>query len=382
MGVYVREVLLGQYYYDSLFPRIPVLVMKQIASLLEERGLATQPCGVAASASRLGSDGDGGARRPPSVKAALSVAFGQRAPHRAATRGSSPVRRGMDQRGKDGDADRNGRGGGRGGGRDGPPDYERNGRSSREQEAPASPFFDRAGAPAKAYNDRGSERERGSRENSVRDTFREGERGASRGMDVDAGREKARGQGRGSRDRYDEDLRSGRGRGDRHDDRDREMGKDGERYRERDRDRDRDRDREGVRDVYRDRGRDRYREKDRDGDKEGYTESGRDRDRDSQRRGRDDRKRDDDDNRSRGRRAVSRERSWDRASEEDRDKRPKEEPQRTSRSPLAAERLQRLKEMYGDTDGSGNKESDRASRRGGQRDSSDGDVIRLGGSGW
>ncbi|CAN6166562.1 unnamed protein product [Urochloa humidicola] len=33
------------------------------------------------------------ARRPPSVKASLSVSFGQRAPHRASTRDSSPVRR-------------------------------------------------------------------------------------------------------------------------------------------------------------------------------------------------------------------------------------------------------------------------------------------------
>uniref|UniRef100_A0A0A9F3E0 Pre-mRNA-splicing factor 38 C-terminal domain-containing protein n=1 Tax=Arundo donax TaxID=35708 RepID=A0A0A9F3E0_ARUDO len=32
-------------------------------------------------------------RRPPSVKASLSVSFGQRAPHRASTRDSSPVRR-------------------------------------------------------------------------------------------------------------------------------------------------------------------------------------------------------------------------------------------------------------------------------------------------
>ncbi|CAN6331593.1 unnamed protein product [Urochloa humidicola] len=67
MGVYVRDLILGQYYFDSLLPRIPLPVTRQ------------------------GSEDT--ARRPPSVKASLSVSFGQRAPHRASTRDSSPVRR-------------------------------------------------------------------------------------------------------------------------------------------------------------------------------------------------------------------------------------------------------------------------------------------------
>eukprot|EP01018_Ginkgo_biloba_P022375 Gb_07116 [translate_table: standard] len=53
--------------------------------------LPTQCAGVTGDATRRASDDT--ARRPPSVKAALSVSFGQRAPHRASTRDSSPVRR-------------------------------------------------------------------------------------------------------------------------------------------------------------------------------------------------------------------------------------------------------------------------------------------------
>lgn len=91
MGVYVRDLLLGQYYFDSLFPRIPVPLMRQIVASLEGMKLPTKTSGVTGESSRLGSDDT--ARRPPSVKASLSVSFGQRAPHRASTRDSSPVRR-------------------------------------------------------------------------------------------------------------------------------------------------------------------------------------------------------------------------------------------------------------------------------------------------
>ncbi|GLT28761.1 hypothetical protein SLA2020_036690 [Shorea laevis] len=91
MGVYVRDLLLGQYYFDTLFPRIPVPVVRQVVSNLEKMKLATKPSGAIGDSNRHGSDDT--ARRPPSVKAALSVSFGQRAPHRATTRGFSPVRR-------------------------------------------------------------------------------------------------------------------------------------------------------------------------------------------------------------------------------------------------------------------------------------------------
>lgn len=91
MGVYVRDLLLGQYYFDTLFPRTPVPIMRQIVANLERMKLPSTHSGVTGDNSRHGSDDT--ARRPPSVKAALSVSFGQRAPHRASTRDSSPVRR-------------------------------------------------------------------------------------------------------------------------------------------------------------------------------------------------------------------------------------------------------------------------------------------------
>lgn len=91
MGVYVRDLILGQYYFDSLLPRIPLPVTRQVTANLEKMKLPTKLSGATGDASRQGSEDT--ARRPPSVKASLSVSFGQRAPHRASTRDSSPVRR-------------------------------------------------------------------------------------------------------------------------------------------------------------------------------------------------------------------------------------------------------------------------------------------------
>ncbi|OEL17284.1 hypothetical protein BAE44_0021695 [Dichanthelium oligosanthes] len=91
MGVYVRDLILGQYYFDSLLPRIPLPVTRQVTANLERMKLPTKLSGATGDSSRQGSEDT--ARRPPSVKASLSVSFGQRAPHRASTRDSSPVRR-------------------------------------------------------------------------------------------------------------------------------------------------------------------------------------------------------------------------------------------------------------------------------------------------
>ncbi|XP_068647980.1 pre-mRNA splicing factor SR-like 1 [Aristolochia californica] len=145
MGVYVRDLLLGQYYFDTLFPRIPVPIMRQIVANLERMKLPTKHSGVTGESTRHGSDDT--ARRPPSVKAALSVSFGQRAPHRASTRDSSPVRRTLPpppersssedpkrspdrDKARDGDRDQDqdqdrGRGRGRGRGRDRDVDRDR-----------------------------------------------------------------------------------------------------------------------------------------------------------------------------------------------------------------------------------------------------------------
>ncbi|KAL2521946.1 pre-mRNA splicing factor SR-like 1 [Forsythia ovata] len=90
IGVYVRDLLLGQYYFDTLLPRIPVPVLRIVVTNLENMKLPTKHCGVTGDSTR-GSEET--SRRPPSVKASLSVSFGQRAPHRASTRDSSPVRR-------------------------------------------------------------------------------------------------------------------------------------------------------------------------------------------------------------------------------------------------------------------------------------------------
>ncbi|KAJ7950760.1 pre-mRNA-splicing factor 38B [Quillaja saponaria] len=78
-----------QYYFDTLFPRIPVPVLRQVVSNLEKVKLPTTHSGTTGDCNRHSSDAT--ARQPPSVKAALSVSFGQCAPHRASTRDSSPV---------------------------------------------------------------------------------------------------------------------------------------------------------------------------------------------------------------------------------------------------------------------------------------------------
>lgn len=81
-----------QYYFDTLLPRVPLPMMRQITAHLEKMKLPTKLSGMTGDSTRMGSD-DSTARRPPSVKASLSVSFGQRAPHRASTRDSSPVRK-------------------------------------------------------------------------------------------------------------------------------------------------------------------------------------------------------------------------------------------------------------------------------------------------
>nr|CAB3469453.1 unnamed protein product [Digitaria exilis] len=82
---------LVQYYFDSLLPRVPLPILRQVTGHLEKLKLPTKQSGMTGDSNRHESNDT--ARRPPSVKASLSVSFGQRAPHRASTRDSSPVRR-------------------------------------------------------------------------------------------------------------------------------------------------------------------------------------------------------------------------------------------------------------------------------------------------
>lgn len=70
---------------------MPLPILRQVTSHLEKLKLPTKQSGMTGDSNRHESSDT--ARRPPSVKASLSVSFGQRAPHRASTRDSSPVRR-------------------------------------------------------------------------------------------------------------------------------------------------------------------------------------------------------------------------------------------------------------------------------------------------
>ncbi|KAJ0043272.1 hypothetical protein Pint_18279 [Pistacia integerrima] len=188
MGAYVRDLLLGQYYFDTLFPRIPVPVMRQIVTNLEKMKLPSKHSGVTGDTNRHGSDDT--ARRPPSVKAALSVSFGQRAPHRASTRDSSPVRRTIP-----------------------PPLYDGANedirRSPRDRRSHSREYHDRD------YLDRDKDRDR--------DRDRERDRDRDRDQDRDRDRNRDRDPDRG---------------------RDRDRDRDRDRIRDRDRERERERERE------------------------------------------------------------------------------------------------------------------------------------------
>jgi pre-mRNA-splicing factor 38B len=79
-------VFLLQYYYETIFPRIPKKVEDDIQAELRRRGLPVKGKGNGGCGGPDRRGGDEGNRRPASVKASLSVAFGQRAPNRAGTK--------------------------------------------------------------------------------------------------------------------------------------------------------------------------------------------------------------------------------------------------------------------------------------------------------
>ncbi|KAJ7298741.1 hypothetical protein O6H91_Y444600 [Diphasiastrum complanatum] len=244
MGLYVRDLLLHQYYFDTLFPRIPVPVLRQITANLERMKLPTQPAGVTGTGGRHASDD--AARRPPSVKASLSVSFGQRAPHRASTRDSSPVRRsippgsdmrrnGVDERRPLKASDRD----------------ERDRIEERDRDRERERLKDRDRA-----KERDRERERSRDSERIRERDREYER------DRERERERLRGKGRdhhreGSRERgRDRERESSRGSAH---DRYRDSDKATERGRDRYRDRERERERVGDRSLEKDRASERSR---------------------------------------------------------------------------------------------------------------------------
>ncbi|XP_057501220.1 pre-mRNA splicing factor SR-like 1 isoform X1 [Actinidia eriantha] len=162
MGVYVRDLLLGQYYFDTLFPRVPVPVVRQIVVHLEKMKLPSKHCGVTGDTTR-GSDDT--ARRPPSVKASLSVSFGQRAPHRASTRDSSPVRRTMP-----------------------PPSYDKNGEDDCSRKSPSNLRSQSRDLSDRDYSDRDWGRDRDRDRERDRDRDRERDRGRDRERERDRDR--------------------------------------------------------------------------------------------------------------------------------------------------------------------------------------------------
>ncbi|CAM6044873.1 unnamed protein product [Sphagnum compactum] len=238
MGVYVRDLLLNQYYFDTLFPRIPVPILRQITAHLERMKLSTQPAGVTGTSGRHG--GDDTARRPPSVKAALSVSFGQRAPHRAFTRDSSPIRRSVPvhepQRNGTDDALRSRR----------PQDRVDIDQDSRERERERSREGDKDRDRVRTWDLGGAGRERDRNREHDREWERLRERERERSRDRDR-------EGRGRDDRERESSRDSRFRDGGNE---RARGRDKERERENDKGRER-------RDwsVERDRGRERERER-------------------------------------------------------------------------------------------------------------------------
>ncbi|GBG76498.1 hypothetical protein CBR_g22246 [Chara braunii] len=393
MGAYVRDLLLDQYYFDTLFPRIPVPVMRQIILNLERASLPTKALGS-------GGTGTGGnryvsdepARRPPSVKAALSVSFGQRAPHRASTRDASPVRRSVNAAKESQrdlmDADR-----------ERERDREREGSRGLSRDRPGS--GDREGRDG--FLERGGSRDR----DGYRDRAMAWERDGYR--DRDGVREKD-----GDRDR-DRDRERDRDR-----DRDRDTERDRDRDRERVREWDRERDRGAYRDGHRERDdRSREREGQRERDRVRDRERDRDRDRYDRYRKRDrpydthDYDRENWRSRSRSRsRSASLGPSKNRAPYRGRSRSPAEKKEENallvnlqklrdvygdasgpkskqsgrSRSPAEKKEentvlvnLQKLRDVYGDASGPKSKQIDYPKPVG---DSSTEDVIRLGGASW
>lgn len=340
MGVYVRDLLLGQYYFDTLFPRIPVPIMRQITAHLERMNLPTRHAGVTGDTNRHGSDDT--ARRPPSVKAALSVSFGQRAPHRASTRDASPVRRTLPR--------------------------DRNGSDAVPKSASGDRYHD-----ADRERDRDQDRETRNRD---KEHDRERSRDCARDHDKERSRDRARDH---DKERSRDPIRDHDRERSRDYDRDRDRDersrkrKDREQDREKSRDYDRERDRERNRDYTRIRDREHERERSRDYDRDGK-DRGRDRDNDRRLKERENerRSRDRDSWRSRSRSPRRRQRSVS----ADRQQSPLKET--TKEKSSLPNNLAKLRDLYGDS--TAKKEDENVLSH--PKDSSGEDVIRLGGNTW
>ena len=97
VGQFARDLICDQYYFETIFPRIPEVTRRALVWKIKEAGFSEHPkgCGGVGGSRRGGAEAGA---RPRSVKAALAVAAGQRAPHVGASaergRGIDPSSRG------------------------------------------------------------------------------------------------------------------------------------------------------------------------------------------------------------------------------------------------------------------------------------------------
>jgi pre-mRNA-splicing factor 38B len=212
VGTFAREILLDQYYFETLFPRIPKTVSDEIQADLRSMNLPTSALGNAGQGGPDRRGADDGRGRPASVKASLAVGFGQRAPNRA---GAREVGRGMgsDQHSNRG---RDGGGGGRRrsrspGRRDDHGHGGRSGRGSRRSRS-RSRSRDRYGG----RSGRPRSRDRGGRDGDRREgVHRDNDyrRGGDTYNDRDYDSYRGGGDDRRGRSRSRSPLRDGGGRG-------------------------------------------------------------------------------------------------------------------------------------------------------------------------
>jgi pre-mRNA-splicing factor 38B len=193
LGAFVRDLVLDQYYFETIFPRIPEVTRRAMAEKIRQLGFSDKPAGCGGlGGSRRGGDGSG---RVQSVKEALSVNLGQRAPHVSGAiergRGIDPAARRGDQRGGGGggggryrDRSRDGRGGGGGG-------YHPYGRDGG----------DRGGRRRSRSRSRSRDRDRGARGRDW-DRDRDGSRGGGRDRNRDGGYDRRRERSRSRDGRY------------------------------------------------------------------------------------------------------------------------------------------------------------------------------------
>ena len=190
IGAFVRDLVLDQYYFETIFPRIPEVTRRELVRAIRERGYAAEPVGLG-GVSGPSRRGDDGRARPQSVKAALSVDVGQRAPH---VKGAGERGRGFDQGPRARDHARFG--GARGSrGRDGGWDRGRRRDDWRDERPPRDRSRDGDRGRYHPYGGGGGRERRGSRSRSrSRDRVRDGRGGERYGGETrdDAGAKAAK----------------------------------------------------------------------------------------------------------------------------------------------------------------------------------------------